>query len=159
MGSDLPRFRLTSPMESASGKIETINDGIACVVVDAAVTCPRCEAGRGCGAGLLTGNAKPRRMEVGIPQGMAFAAGDAVTLSIAPRYLLRAAMLAYGLPLLLMLLAVGLARVAGVASSDAAAVVFSATGLLVGIVLGRWLLRREAVCEQFTPEIDGRVGG
>ena len=95
-----------------------------------------------CGAGLLTGDARPRSLDVHVPDGISLAEGDAVTLSIAPRFLLRAAMLAYGLPLLSMLGVVGLAWVMGFAGSDLWSVAFSLLGLGAGIAAGRTLLRR-----------------
>jgi sigma-E factor negative regulatory protein RseC len=144
-------------MESATGKVSSVGDGVATVVVDAPVACARCAAGKGCGAGLLAGEPKARQVEVRIPSGMTLEYGDSVTLGIAPRYLLRAAMLAYGLPLIGLLAFCGIAWTSGVVGNDLAAVPYALAGLYAGILAGRRLLANAAACEQFTPVIDGHV--
>ena len=145
-------------MESALGRVEAVRDGRITVVVDSPVACRRCAAGKGCGAGLLTGAERARRVDVCAPAGMRLAVGDTVTLSLSAGQLLRAATIAYGLPLLSLVAAAGAARLAGDGSSEKAAIVAAVIGLLAGIVTSRRILRRQRACEHFVPAIDSRTG-
>ena len=54
-------------MDNPTGKIQSLiaSDGDlrAVVEVDVSAACPRCAAGKGCGAGLFTGSNRKRRVE------------------------------------------------------------------------------------------------
>jgi sigma-E factor negative regulatory protein RseC len=96
-------------MDSPVGTIVSIADGHATVSVDAAIVCARCAAGKGCGAGLLIGSDRTRLIEVQVSPGLGLKAGDKVKLTLSPSNLLRAALLAYGLPLGGIIIALGMA--------------------------------------------------
>ena len=146
-------------METAVGRVEAVRDDRITVVVDSPVACRRCASGKGCGAGLLTGTERVRRIDVSAPPGMRLAVGDAVTLSLSPGHLLRAASIAYGLPLLTLVAAVGVSRLAGSGTSETAAIAAAIIGLVAGIVTSRRILGRRRACEHFVPAIDGRRTG
>ena len=145
-------------METAVGTISAINDRIATVEVDSPVACQRCAAGRGCGAGILQANEHSREIRVRIPADLAVQKGDAIELTIGPKFLLRAAMLAYGLPLVGMVLFPGVAWLVIGGIADIAGIALAVAGLAAGLVIGRNILGSESVCEQFVPAIGGRVG-
>lgn len=142
-------------METANGRVSSVGDGTATVVVAAQLVCGRCAAGNGCGAGLAFGNDAIRQFDVAIPAGMTLNPGDRVTLTLAPHNLLRAAMIVYGLPLVLMVVAVVFASSFDFVGSDAAMVLLALGGLGVGFALGRHLLTRTGACDRFLPVIDG----
>jgi len=85
-------------MDRASGEILSISADTATVSVVAS-GCPRCAAGKGCGAGLLASSEGSTQVDIQLSPGHFYRTGDAVTLTIASSSLLRAALLAYGLPL------------------------------------------------------------
>ncbi len=143
-------------MESPVGRIVSIADGQATVSVDAAEICARCAAGKGCGAGLLTGSKRTRLIEVQLSPGMEIAAGDEVKLSLAPSHLLRAAIFAYGLPLVGIVIALALASVLNQALDDQLAIVLAISGLVVGGLLGRHFLNKDACLKNLVPTISGR---
>ncbi len=126
--------------------------------MDSPLACRRCADGKGCGAGIFQAAEKPREIEILIPAGMSVSPGDSIALTIGPKFLLRAAMLAYGLPLAGMVLFAGIGWWMPDSMSDSAAVVLAITGLAVGLAVGRQILQRESVCAQFVPTI-GRTGG
>jgi positive regulator of sigma E activity len=72
-------------------------------------------------------------------------------------HLLRAAWLAYGLPLLALVLSVALATVAGERPGDAGMVAAGAAGLAAGLIAGRRLLRRDNCLRHLTPVATERV--
>lgn len=145
-------------METAVGRISAISDRIATVEVDSPVACKRCAAGRGCGAGIFQASEQSREISVRIPADMAVREGDFVELTIGPKFLLRAAMLAYGLPLVSMVLFPGLAWLIMGGIPDIVGISLAVAGLAAGLVIGRNILRRESVCEQFVPAIGSRAG-
>lgn len=145
-------------METAIGRICSVDDGTITVVVDAPVACPRCAAGNGCGAGVLSGPPKPRRIDVAAPVGMNPVVGDFVTLTLSPTQLLRAAAIAYGLPLIALVVSAWLAWLSGFDPDSLVSIGIVAAGLAIGFVSSRRILLREAACEQFVPVIDGRAG-
>jgi sigma-E factor negative regulatory protein RseC len=142
-------------METVVGRVESVGDETVTVVVDSPVACQRCASGKGCGAGLLASGESLRRIDVASPPGMRFAIGDAVTLSISPRQLLRAASIAYGVPLASLVTGAGLAWLSGAGQGGPWAIGFAIAGLGTGIVVSRRLLRRDRVCEQFVPGLAG----
>jgi positive regulator of sigma E activity len=142
---DNPKGRVVSLVDSADGVRAIVN-------VDVAAACPRCAAGKGCGAGLLTGSGGDRQVEATIPSGLDIAENDVVEISLAPDNLLRAAVIVYGLP---MLGAVAAAAIAYVFSlGDAAAAVAALSGLGLGFAVSRWRLRRTACLRRFIPSVE-----
>ena len=141
-------------MEIVSGVVRDLSDRVATISVDAPVACPRCASGKGCGAATLVQDERLRELRVDVPDSLGLRQGDPVSLSIAPKYLLRAAFYAYGLPLGGVLAAVGIAWSIGLADSDMSSVAFAALGLLLGVMAGRRMMSGTAACQQFTPQID-----
>ena len=146
-------------MESVVGRVCAIRAGVASVIVDAPVVCHRCASGRGCGAGLLSGDHKAKQIDIKIPHGMTLHTGLQVRLAMAPADLLRGAFLAYGLPLVSMLVFVGTAAVTlGDALSDLTGVLAAIAGLSAGIFAGRRILKLDATCDHLVPCIEGYAG-
>ena len=116
--------------------------------------CPRCAAGKGCGAGILSGSPEPAVIRLTTPAGSSFRTGDTVSLSVAPAWLLKAAFFAYGIPLMGTVIAAGIAWTSGLAASDLAAAGFSLMGLASGVAVSRYLLRRTGICDRFEPQLE-----
>ena len=127
----------------------------AVVEVAATFRCERCASGKGCGAGLLAGDAAPRRVDALVDRRLDLHVGDRVRLEIAGTSVLRAAGLVYGLPLGGALLGAGLAWWSG--AGDAAAALAALAGALAGISAGRRRLRRETCLQQFRPVVTARL--
>lgn len=141
-------------MTNPQGIIVSVSAGRAVVSVEGGAVCPRCAEGRGCGAGLYGQSRGGRLVDARIPGGLQVDVGDTVRLVIAPRDLLGASLLAYGLPLAGLLL--GALAAAGMASApgDAVAVALAGLGLGAGLVLGRWRLRRAGCVRRFEPVVE-----
>jgi positive regulator of sigma E activity len=103
----------------------------------------------------MTGAEGPRRIDVRIPHGMTLESGDEVSLTVESQQLLRAALFAYGIPLLAMLCALGAASISGMAASDLASIGIAFAGLAGGVAVSRYYLRRESACDHLIPVIDG----
>lgn len=142
-------------MDRASGKIISVC-AVSATVSVADTGCPRCAAGKGCGAGLLTGRSGSSEVELQLPAGHQYHVGDEVTLSIASSSLLRAALLAYGLPLAGTVLALTVGWLVMAPLSDLAGALIALAGLLAGFIAGRSQLRKDDWCKQFVPSIDSR---
>ena len=143
-------------MDSPVGTIVSIADGHATVSVDAAIVCARCAAGKGCGAGLLTGSDRTRLIEVQVSPGLGLKAGDKVKLTLSPSNLLRAALLAYGLPLGGIIIALGMAWFLKQTLDDRLAVLLAIGGLVGGILVGRYLLNKDGCLKNLVPSISER---
>ena len=138
-------------MQSQQGTVIALESGAdgtrALVEVDIATVCPRCAAGKGCGAGL--GLKRNRQVEVRVPSGARIDTGDTVELALAPNNVLRAAVIVYGWPLTGAAAAAALAYLAGL--NDAGAALSAVAGLGAGLVLARRRLR--GCLRDFTPEV------
>jgi sigma-E factor negative regulatory protein RseC len=144
-------------MDPQGTVVEIIRDGRGCraiVDVEAAAVCARCASGRGCGAGILTARQGVRRLDVAVQESGDLAAGDIVSVELAPGRVLRAALLVYGWPLAGA--AVGAAFAYAFALADAGAAASALGGLAVGVVAGRRRLRDESCLEAFTPTLSRR---
>jgi len=140
-------------MNEAQGKVVDVvhdADGPRLIVdVEATLACPRCAAGRGCGAGLLDGRPGTRRIAARIAAGPEPAPGDTVCLRLDAHGLLQAALIVYGLPLAGAALAAAGAYLLGF--GDAGAALLAIGGLACGLALGRRHLRRAGCIVRFTP--------
>jgi sigma-E factor negative regulatory protein RseC len=143
-------------MESAAGLVVSVSDAIATIEVESPVACRRCASGRGCGAGLLA-SGQSRTIDVNIPPGMALQRGDAVRLVLDSRQLLRAAMLAYALPLAGLLLFAAIAVLVFPGAGDLAMATVGLTGLLAGFLVSRWRMGSASTCGRFVPVVDRRA--
>lgn len=140
-------------MESTTGTIRAINGTHVSVTVDAPLACKRCASGKGCGAGLLLqGTSTPRVLDMHVPPGTRVSVGDEIRLSIAPAYLLKAAFLAYALPLIAVLLALAAGLLLTDTLGDSMAMLLALAGLVAGLFLSRKLMQNRALCEQFVPQ-------
>ena len=147
-------------MESPQGRVLSIHRddtrSHAVVEVVAAVRCARCAAGKGCGAGILGGDEKLRRLEVLIRPGIHLEEGDQVAIDLAPNNLLRASFIVYGWPLL--------GAVAGAAGAwlsglgDLGAAIAALAGVGAGLLAGRLRLERTECLQAFTPVVTSRIG-
>ena len=132
------------------------DDGARAVVaVEVAAACPRCAAGKGCGAGLLTGNGGERQIEASVRDGLSLATDDIVEIALAPDNLLHAAIIVYGLPMLGA--AIGAVIAFGLSLGDAAAAIAALLGLGCGLAISRWRLQQESCLSRFVPTIERRV--
>ena len=148
-------------MDNPRGTIESLRRderGVHAIVgVDAAAACPRCAAGRGCGAGILVGSGARRHVEAVVRPGLELQEGDLVEIELAPDDLLRAALIVYGLPLAGALLGVAIAYALG--AKDIAAVTAALAGLVAGLLLGRSRLRQKRCLSRFVPRISKPLAG
>jgi len=145
----------SSTVEAPEGIVVGLRPGWATVRVDQRFVCPRCAAGRGCGAGIF-GRGGSGLVEVSLPPEVSLTLGQSVSLSLEPGRLLHAAWLVYGIPLLALFSA---ALVAGYAmpggTSDAVALAMAAAGLLCGGWWARRRLRRVGCAGRFVPYLAG----
>lgn len=123
------------------------------VRVEAAPACPRCASGKGCGAGLLAGRRAARELSLPRPPGFDLAPGDRVTLTLPGEKLLGASLLAYGLPLLALVVAPVAASKLWGPFGDAGLAAIGAGALAAAIVAGRRLLARDRCLERLVPDV------
>ncbi len=141
-------------MEHPSGRVLAVNHETPSAVVEvaAAFSCARCAAGKGCGAGVFGSGRRSRHIEALIAAGVDIREGDEVSIELAPRHLLNAALIVYGLPLVGALVGAGIAY--AFALGDSYAALAGLAGLAAGIMIAR---RRAARGQcQFTPTIVSR---
>jgi sigma-E factor negative regulatory protein RseC len=143
-------------MDNPTGRVLSLVDSPdgarAIVMVRDVPACPRCAAGKGCGAGLLSTNTGERRIEASVPGGLAVAVDDDVEVSMAPDNILRAAAIVYGIPLLGALAGAVLAYIVSLGDSGAAGAALA--GLGIGLVVSRQQLRRAGCLRRFTPVVE-----
>jgi positive regulator of sigma E activity len=146
-------------MDNPTGTIQSVvaeNDGVRAIVsVDVAIACPRCAAGKGCGAGLFSGNGRTHTVEAVANQHMALGKGDFVELRLAPNNVLAASAIVYGIPLAGAIAAAGAAYF--MQFGDSAAAVAAVSGLVAGLMISRWQLNRAGCIDKFVPHIEKRL--
>lgn len=146
-------------MDNPTGQIQSLiadNGNVrALVEVDVSQACPRCAAGKGCGAGLFTGSKRKRQVEVLVAEHLSLAAGDSVEISLGSENLLKAAVIVYGMPLAGAIAAAGLAYLLQL--GDSAAAIAAVSGLIVGLLASRWRLNRAECIDSFVPYVEKRL--
>ena len=146
---------MNDPQGTIVAIIRSAGGARAIVDVDAAAVCARCASGRGCGAGILPGRTGNRRLEVPVEPGLQLAEGDIVGIELAPRSVLRAALIVYGLPLAGAVCGAALAYLA--ALGDGGAAMLAIGGLFAGSMISRHRLRDDSCLAEFTPIVARRV--
>ena len=146
-------------MDSPRGQILSVyadaTPPYAVVEIAASPGCARCASGKGCGAGVLAGDERPRSVEALIAHGLAVREGDRVSIELAPKNLLRAALIVYGLPLTGAIAASATAYLLG--ASEPAAVAMALVGAVLGSLVGRLRLREARCLRDFTPTVTERL--
>lgn len=146
-------------MKNPEGQVVSISDdpsgAVAIVEVTAEIACERCQAGKGCGAGLLGSQSGDRRVSARVAAELNIHRGDRVSISLQPQHLLRAAAIVYGYPLLGGVLAAIVALLFGL--DDTMAAFAALAGLVAGIGLARWQVQSSHCLRQFTPVIVARL--
>lgn len=128
------------------------------IAVTSSIRCARCEAGKGCGAGLLGSRSENGEIDAYVAPGLFLSSGDRVTLSLQPSRLLRAAWIAYGYPLVAGLAGALFSLLVG--GGDSVAAGSALVGLVLGFLLARLRLRNGDCLSQLIPtvsEIQGSV--
>lgn len=144
-------------MDAPIGKIVSIGPHSATVAVERSAACPRCAAGKGCGAGLLSGSTRPAMLEVSLSPHLKLSEGDEVRLILEPSNLLHASLLVYGLPLAGIVLMLVAGWLISRPLSDPEAVAYAIAGLTAGLLAGRWQLNRRDCLKQFVPKIEALI--
>jgi len=148
-------------MDNPHGRIISVKHSeptpYALVEVDATVHCARCAAGKGCGAGLLGATTGSRRVEALVGAGLAVSEGDEVRIELEPSNLLRASLIVYGTPLVA---AIGAAAIAYWADlGDLYAALAALSGVIAGLSIAQFRLRKSDCLRQFTPTVIERIAG
>jgi sigma-E factor negative regulatory protein RseC len=146
-------------MQNPQGHVLSVHAddfGIKAIVeVDSVVVCERCESGKGCGAGLLGRQSGDKRVEAVVAENLDVKSGDLVSVVLAPRNILRAAVVVYGYPLAGAVLAAILAFIMGL--GDANGAIAALVGLVTGIFLAKLRLRNLRCLRDFTPTVVDRL--
>lgn len=121
--------------------VTRLSDSHVWLQADRRIGCERCEAGQGCGGGLLGKLVGGRGIDIAVPLNRVgvipdLSAGDTVVIGFPEASLLQGSLLAYALPMLLMLIGAGLGN--ALLDSDLSTVM----GAVLGAVLG-WLIARK----------------
>jgi sigma-E factor negative regulatory protein RseC len=126
-------------MAERVGRVISVDGDRACVAFKPRAGCRSCAAGFGCGIGpvlALFGRRRPSQLEVRVPRSGSLKVGDRVKVGISATELLRAAAIAYLLPLLSTLSGSVLAWLVVPAAGDAGTV----TGGLIGMTAACMLM-------------------
>ncbi|MEL7186821.1 MAG: SoxR reducing system RseC family protein [Pseudomonadota bacterium] len=136
-------------MNKSTGRVVSVNGGRATVKVAAEIVCPRCAAGKGCGAGLLGRGERNELIDVLVAPHAGIREGDTVDVMLESRSLLRASALVYGLPLVSAVVAAAIGW--GLKLSETGTVVMALAGLAAGLCYARRRVRSESCLREFTP--------
>ncbi len=146
-------------MQNPQGQIVSVSadeSGTRAIVeVDSAVVCERCESGKGCGAGLLGRQPGDKRVEALVAENLSVQSGDLVSITLAPRNILRAAVIVYGYPLSGAVLAAVAAF--GMGLGDVSGAISALVGLFAGILIAKVRLKNTRCLRDFTPTVVGRL--
>lgn len=126
-----------------TGAVISVSGNEAWVQTIRESACQSCKARHGCGQKALAGMTSGQSRQIRVANTLGARPGDQVTVAIEESALLRASLLVYALPLLLMMVATAL--VGAIAPGrDGLAVVSALLGLGSGLLLAGWYSRRDA---------------
>lgn len=136
--------------------VARVEAGMAWVETQPLSACGHCGASGACGSGLLAGLLGRRRPLLAVADSLGVAVGDRVVIGVADQLLLHAALGAYLLPLVALVIGSGLAVAAG--GGDGVVALAGVLGLVAGLAVTRVGTRRAATRERFRPRLLRREG-
>ena len=125
-------------MLEETGKVIAIDGSYAVIETEQRSACGHCNVGDSCGTSVLAGLFKRRRNHVKLLNHLNLSKGDMVVIGINESVLLSTAVLAYLLPLLLMILLAIISNLTGF--GDDISFVASMLGLFVGMKITNWIM-------------------
>lgn len=126
-----------------TGIVISVNGNEAWVQTIRESACQSCSARHGCGQKALATLSGGQARQIRVINSLDACPGDQVTVAIEESALLRASLLVYAMPLVLMVLVTAMAG-ALLPGRDGMAMLFAIVGLASGLVVARWYSRREA---------------
>ena len=138
-------------MNPPTATIIELSTGYALLRVDA-VSCSRCRAGKGCGAGLFASARAGQELRVSVESSTVLRVGQRVSLALVNGRMIRASLYLYGLPLAGLLLGAVLGGPV-LSGGESLAIAASAAGLLGGGLCGRYLSRNDRSVAAMQPVI------
>lgn len=130
---------MDTDMITEVGQVLSVSGDQAWVQVIRQSACQSCSARHGCGQKALATLSGGQSRQVRVVNRLGARPGDQVTLAIEPASLLRASLLVYALPLVMMVMVAGLAGVAGL--GEGAAILAAMGGLAGGLFMARLVSR------------------
>lgn len=138
-------------LEESGEVLAIVDDGVLVQTIRQSA-CSSCSAAKGCGQKMLASVGQGQRFEVlaDNPLHLTLQAGDQVTLGLAETALLKASMLAYMLPLFLLVIFAALAQWFGAA--EPIVILVAIVGLVAGLLMTKWQVNT-AASEEYQPQI------
>lgn len=131
---------MSDAMIEETGRVVAIEGDSAWVEIERRSACSQCSVSSGCGTSVLSQWFGRRSSRIRVPNQFALKQGDTVKVGVSDQALLKAAFLAYLVPLLAMIVASMLA--AGAGASDGVTALFAVAGLVVGLLTLRSISQR-----------------
>ena len=130
-------------------RVVEVQDGVIWLQPEQTSTCGSCASAGQCGKGIgsLASRNEARRFSIAHQNGLGV--GERIVVGVAPRILVKAALIAYGLPLTTALAAAGIAQ--SWFGSDLATLLAAATGLACGLWMARLGARRLSASGELAP--------
>lgn len=151
--------RVDDPVESAlvegTARVVAVKGDVAWLEPEQTTSCGTCHSAAACGVKSGHGRLTMRRFELANDAGLKV--GERVVVGIHERTLLRATIIAYGLPLVFML-AAGITANATI-GTDAAAAIAAVCGLGVGLLIAILRANRLSSRGELSPRYLGRAFG
>ena len=139
-------------------RVVRVEDGIVWLEPEQTTSCGHCASSASCGVaghepggmGTVTSRLEARRFTMDNPDGSAsLSVGERIVVGVGEQALLKAALTAYGLPLLTALVGGSVAQ--GLYGQDATTMLGMAAGLAFGLIVARFTARRLAAHGELAP--------
>lgn len=127
-----------TPMLEETGKVIAIEGNCAVIETQQRSACGHCNVGDSCGTSILDGLFKNRRHQVRLHNHLNLSVGDQAVIGINESVLLTTAVVAYMLPLMMMITFAVVSSVSG--SGDDISFILSILGLFAGMRLANWIM-------------------
>ncbi len=126
------------PMLEETGTVIAIEGRYVVIETRRVSACGHCKVGDSCGTSVLAGMFSQSPNHLRLINHLSLSVGDVAVIGINQSVLLMTAVLAYMLPLILMIMFSVLANI--LTSSDGNNFIFSMTGLFVGMQITNWIV-------------------
>lgn len=146
-------------MSEITAVVKRLEENHVWVETDPASSCSRCKGGNGCSSVSISRLFCTSKQQFRVSNALSLQEGDVVTIGLPDEIMLKTALVAYGFPLLCLLIGAVLGGWAIPANPDVASIALGVLGFVIGLISLRFLETNRGDNTSIQPSVLAKISG
>lgn len=146
-------------MSEITAVVKRLEENHVWVETDPASSCSRCKGGSGCSSVSISRLFCSSKQQFRVSNTLSLQEGDVVTIGLPDEVMLKTALIAYGFPLLCLLIGAVVGAWAVPANPDLASIALGALGFVIGLISLRFLETNRGDNTSIQPSVLAKISG